>query len=109
MEKAITFFEEHAGYSYNPVFETPEQGRHRCAEELATAERWALDAGVYFDWEPDPDGYLSAGDAPGPWFSCCARNMFGHVVASLGGIDDPTYPYRRVVEAELALEAMNRD
>ena len=32
------FFYENAGYSYDPKTETPEQGRIRCARDLADAE-----------------------------------------------------------------------
>ena len=35
------FFFTHAGYSYDPKTETPEQGRAKCAQRLAEAEEEA--------------------------------------------------------------------
>ena len=34
MTKQEQFFYDHAGWSYDPKTETPEQGRERCAKDL---------------------------------------------------------------------------
>lgn len=49
------FFYEHAGYSYDPLTETPEQGRQRGATVLAQAERESRDAGDSYEWRIDTD------------------------------------------------------
>ena len=108
---AVEFFYEHAGWNYNPEHETEEQGHRRCAEALAKAERWAREAGVEFSWEDD----WEVGDHTTE-FDCyedggpetcerAAASFEGEVLASLCCIDDATDEYRRVVEAELALQA----
>ena len=107
------FFFDHAAYSYDPKTGTPEQGRTRCALNLAAAEAMGREAGLSFEWQVDP--YINSSDFsddPEPWqlWSCLAHDSKGAVVQSLGGIDfgrDGTpwgNDYRRVVEAELADE-----
>lgn len=50
---AVAFFRKHAGFSYKPP-ETPEQGRERCARELAAAEAaYRADPGAFIVWEVD--------------------------------------------------------
>lgn len=120
------FFLKHAGYSYDPKNETPIQGRVRGARALAKAEREARDAGISFQWAPDD--YLSSewidnnedgGKNRDPWhtWECIAwipdnTSITPECLASLSGIDfgrggEPWGdPYKRVVEAELALESM---
>lgn len=113
---AFNFFLEHAGYSYNPKTETPKQGRAKCARKLAKAERDAKALGYRFVWEGDwtlvhshDDEYGSEaypnGD-PDTCESCTCFDSEGKSVASLGCIDDATPEYRRVIEAELAMEAL---
>lgn len=113
---AYLFFLKHAGYSYDPKVETPKAGRSRCARELAKAERDAKALGYTFHW--DDDWYIGnhrdyygedsayADHEPKTCESCVCRNEAGEVVASLSCIDDATREYRRVMEAELALEAL---
>jgi hypothetical protein len=119
------FFYDHAGWSYNPAAETPEHGRAAGAVLLARAETGLRRApGTHVTWEPDPDadnepadGYYVSGHPQ--WQAALVRyaperpdaNGDGNVIlASLGGIDlgdDGLYSaYRRVIEAELALEAL---
>jgi hypothetical protein len=114
------FFLANAGYSYDPKTETPMQGRIRCAQDLAYAEKHAREAGASFEWSHDVDSTSADWIAPhndggrlrDPWYAwvCLARGADGKVFASLGGIDfgrdgSPWGdPYRRVVEAELACE-----
>ena len=113
--KPENFFFEQAGYSYDPKRETEKQGRQRGAKALAAAERKGSDAGFSFHWEIDQlcDSSEFSKERPA-WqlWACCCRNSQGRVRASLCGIDFGRdgapwgEPYRRVVEAELALEAL---
>lgn len=108
---AVNFFREHAGY----------QVGHRIAGALALAraERCAKEKGWVTVWVPDEDPDLSwmddderrqdhdveiasLRDPSGTSPRCQGRH---NVIASLGGIVDADRHYRRVVEAELALEA----
>jgi hypothetical protein len=109
------FFYEHAGYGYDPAKQTEDEGRRESAQRLADAERWASDEGYSFEWEVDQDIDSSDfDDSPEPWalWVCVCRNLEGEVTASLCGIDfgrdgEPWGDYyRRVAEAELALETM---
>lgn len=121
-EKSAAFFYEHAGYSWNPQTQTREEGRAQCARALAEAEEVGRERGLSFRWEVDPD--VTSADWKGnredggkyrnPWatWCCTAYDADGRAVAHLGGIDfgrdvEPWgQPYRRVVEAELAREAL---
>lgn len=110
------FFYKHAGFSYNPATQTKRQGRERTARLLAQAEKDARRLGIYFDWEVDMDGCIgcTCGGAdcscctgvPHETLGCVARASDGEALASLWGICEPTREYKRVVEAELALEAL---
>lgn len=126
MNKAEQFFYYHAGWSYTPTKETPEQGRTRCAVRLAAAEVAARDAGVSFHWQKDrlnssewtTEVERIAHDGnPEPWdtWECIARDAQGAYVAGLFGIDfgrggEPLGSmYRRCVEAELACECVDAE
>lgn len=108
LKRAFEFFRENAGYCTPP-------GKLACALELARAEAWAREEGIDFDWETDQEP-VDYQDAKGNWKQeegeiCSAYRPCGEcgerrVVASLGGIAGATPEYRRVVEAELAMEAM---
>src|SRR5581483_11552500 len=51
---AVAFFREHAGFSYDAKRETAEQGRERCARDLATAEAaYRADSDVFVVWQVD--------------------------------------------------------
>ena len=129
------FFLKHAGYSDDPQTETRMQGRVRGARALARAEREARDAGLSFQWGVDDtassdwlDDNQDGGKNCNPWrtWYCCAyaevpvinTGYYGlkrpAPLASLSGIDfgrdgEPWgSPYKRVVEAELALEALDK-
>lgn len=113
LNPAERFFYENAGYSYNANVESAEQGKRRCARELAAAETWARDAGYSFRWEVDPFFDSSEwSDDPEPWaqWMCTMHGDDGEIVQHLGGVDfgrdgSPWgNAYRRVVEAELAHE-----
>lgn len=98
---AEEFFYENAGYSYDPRVETREKGRRRCAVALARAEAWAREQEVDVVWEADWEGW-----------SCLLAHPDGRV-ASLHAIEfgeqGEDDPYRRVVQAELALELMRSE
>lgn len=118
LSKDERFFYDHAGYSYDPKTETAQQGRIRCALSLAEAEdaaqrldwryEWTNDWGVgshreyfgkdsaYADREPDTCEFCQLFDAD------------GEVLETLGCVDDASTEYRRVIEAELASEALYR-
>lgn len=117
------FFHEHAGWSYDPKTETPEQGRQRCAEALAKADaalRSAIDAGTArILWMHDDNPDLSWADADTlekivnrVWTveGCvlerkCEFGEFHHVESLWGIVGPDDDPYRHVVEAELADQA----
>lgn len=110
----FAFFLDHAGYSYQPATENEYAGRVRGALALASAEADATDAGASFDWQIDQDIDSSEWcDERPAWqtWQCCIRDAKGELLNSLGGIDfgrdgEPwSEPYKRVVEAELALES----
>lgn len=109
----VEFFRKHAGYSYDPTTETAEQGRQRCAENLAAAEGIARNAGVSFEWIIDPEERGGTRRNPYPLYGCIAHDHLGGHATSLWAIDfgrdgSPySDDYRRVVEAELALELFN--
>lgn len=86
---------------------------------MARAERYAMEHNWEYYWEDDPEGCIGAdcGETESCDHACCQGKPHtclhcqlvtpaGTVLASLGSICEPTYKYRRVVEAELALEAM---
>lgn len=105
------FFFEHAGYSHTPLTETPEQGRTRCALNLAACEGIARNAGYSYQWEVDTeiDSSSFSDESPAwPLWQCLMFDCHGNVVQALGGVDfgpkggPAGSDYRRVCEAELA-------
>jgi len=110
MTKIEQFFYDHAGYTMiiEPVAETEQQGRERCAKELATAEQYALEENWHFDWDlDDVDCGHEAGvcDHAPEWCQLWSADR-AFMLASLRGICGADDNYRRIVEAELAHEAM---
>lgn len=114
---ARAFFFEWSGYSYDPKRETPALGRKRCAVAMTEAERKATELGIRFAWEHDDQTDESFRDTDDPyWLWVCVAYLNDEVVASCGGIDlgrdgsPHSDTYGRVMEAELALEALqNRE
>lgn len=115
-QRAVEFFYKHAGWSYNPKTETPRQGRLRGARALARAEQEASNHGVTFEWQWDESGCggcdcgshdcaCSTG-AEHETLGCVAKHATVRLCASLWGICGASREYRRVVEAELAQEAV---
>ncbi len=114
-QQAQAFFYEHAGWSQSPG-ESKHQGKTRCAKALAKAEARATSNGYSFAWDIDPDSNSSDFSNRKPYYDlwfCLCRDASGHIVASLYAIDFGAggspwgQPYRRVVEAELASEALS--
>lgn len=117
--KAEKFFYEHAGYSYPSGATKAEQDKQRWlnARALADAEMRAVELGWRFTWEEDPEGYdpgdWPEDDVPEEVLTCYLRDEDGEVLESLGGngmtgklVQDQRFG--RVVEAELALQALDR-
>lgn len=127
LHRAFRFFFKSAGYVVGR--------RANGALQLARAEAWADDNGYCFEWHSDDDAdlgdheYWCAGarrdkagfdqdgdeipsyrrstECPGHEAEyCLMRDPDGHVVQSLSGILDADGNYRRIVQAELALEEM---
>lgn len=119
-QSPVRFFFKHAGWSYDPKTETRVQGRWKCARALAEAEAWARDCGVWYEWKQSDINSSDFSDEKPNWalFDCTAYRtngkieVIGHLAACDFGRDcDPwtdadTRAYARVVEANLALEAM---
>jgi hypothetical protein len=120
LQQRFRFFLNHAGYATPP-------GRAVCALALARAEQVAKEiADAMFEWEYDTDQPIEnlldssifrsedefkaycnqyRDDVTG----CVLRDANGNVRASLWGIIGADSAYRRVVEAELALEAFGHE
>jgi hypothetical protein len=116
-ELAVEFFYEHAGWGYDPETETSEQGRERCARELAEAEQWAIEQGMYFEIQDDDDADPYDWDGEGPMGNYalivtlmvpCKGCGGATAQGSLGGIwmwnSGEGDEYVRVVQAQLADE-----
>lgn len=97
--KAAKFFQQHSG------------GDLDYGLKLAKAEHFAEESGWKVEWSPDQDPY-EMGDAetelPNEVLIAVLKDSSGNVLESLSGIGDPNQTYARVVEAQLALEAMPR-
>lgn len=108
LDAAQRFFWDNAGWAYKPGAESREQGRTDGALRLAAAEALYLQAHRVAEvdclWADEEVDQGDRGNAEGPFESCCLR-VDGRIVASLGAVDQPDAAYRRVVRAELALEA----
>jgi hypothetical protein len=105
--KDMRFFREHGG---GVVGEAA-----RGALSLARAEREMERRGWRVEWVPDDDADWSWLDQPGfekekardhEVYGAILKDRHGEVLASLWGIFDPDSKYQRVVEAELASEAL---
>jgi hypothetical protein len=114
MNKAEQFFYDNGGYSYDAKVETEEQGHIRSAIAMASAEEWAMDNGYFFDWINDDNGCSGCGcesddcscssGEPHETLGCIMRSDENDHAQSLWGICGADANYRRVVEAELAME-----
>lgn len=116
---AVKFFYKHAGSSYMPGKETPAQGKRRGAKRLAHAEAAAKRRGWEVEWDHEQSPDLSWADEEQredieEVLDAVLKDEHGHVLASLGNItfgrdSMANRNYRRVVEAELALEALGNE
>lgn len=114
LSPAAQFFYRHAGWNYNPVTETPDQGKLRCAQSLADAEAAASAAGVQFRWEQDDITNREHTDEGNEYFLWqCIAYHGEKAIGSLSGVDfgegaEPWgNPYARVVQAEIVCEWEN--
>jgi hypothetical protein len=117
-QQAYLFFLRNAGYSYNPKTQTKRAGRSETARKLAKAERDARALGYTFEWEYDSEGCTGCScdspdcacstSEPHETLGCIVMDADGHACGSLWGICEPSHEYRRVIEAELALEEVEQ-
>ena len=110
--KAVDFFRKHAGYAVRPG-ESKARAKTRGAQALARAEAEAEARGWTVDWEHDPEEWQGDVERPFEVLTAVLRDAGGHALASLGGIGmtgnrRTDADYGRVVEAELADEALDR-
>jgi len=115
--RAVAFFMKHAGSSYMPGKETRAQGKRRGAARLAKAEKEAAARGWTVEWDHEqvPDlSWASEADREDidEVLMAVLKDEHGNVLESLGNItfgrnSMENRNYRRVVEAELALEALH--
>lgn len=117
LSKDQEFFYAHAGTSWNPATETREQGKKSGAIKYAAAEEKARNHGITFHWElDDTTSEEFSNEQPFyPLWRCGAMTFDGQVCGGLFSIDfgrdgDPSgSTYRRVVEAEIAMEISDED
>ena len=85
-------------------------GNAQNAEDLARAEEIANEQDWKVEWSNDLDEYQmgEAEEQPNEVLTAVLKDGQGNVLASLSGIGDPSREYQRVVEAELAAEALAR-
>lgn len=116
LDIAMHFFLDNSGWNYADAADEEAARMRENARQLAIAEQHAKDHGWSVEWTDDwevgdhatffgRDGYPTGN--PTTCESATLYDASGSVLASLGCIDDATADYRRVVAAELALEAMN--
>ena len=108
--KAVDFFRKHAGYSVRPG-ESKAKGKTRGAQALARAEAEAEARGWTVEWNDDPEEWWGDVERPFEVLTAVLRDADGRSLASLGGIGmtgtrKTDADYRRVIEAELADEAI---
>lgn len=84
-------------------------GRLQAARELAHAETVAAHEEWECVWVNDDLPYeIDEGCTPREVLCAVLKDAAGNILASLGGIGDPSDDYRREVAAELASEALER-
>lgn len=109
LTKNETFFFKHAGFSYDHKIESAARGRTRCAVALADAEQRYLEAHRNGEancvWADDSESAAEMDGAFETCESCRIVDGNGNHLASLHAITNATPEYRRVVRAELALDA----
>jgi len=108
--KAVDFFRKHAGYAVR-AGESKARAKTRGAQALARAEAEAEARGWTVEWEHDPEEWQGDDERPFEVLTAVLRDANGDVLASLGGIGmtgnrKTDRDYGRVIEAELAAEAL---
>jgi hypothetical protein len=101
MEAAIKFFKANAG----GVVGQAAKG----ALNLARAEAYASEHGWRVEWDHEESPDMSGMEDAKEVLVAVLKDEGGEVLGSLGNIGDPGRNYSRVVEAELALEAMPKN
>jgi hypothetical protein len=98
LKKAYDFFRKHAGSSA------------KNALELARSEAVAESLGWEVVWEEDQEEYQLGDeeDMPREVLVAILRDQDGEQLELLGGIGDPDRVTGRLIEAELALDALSR-
>jgi len=83
-------------------------GRKESAIDLARAEAIAEELGWECRWEDDQEEYQLGDEEemPNEVLTCVLYDEDDEVLSSLGGVGDPSKTYGRIVEAELASEAL---
>lgn len=109
---AVDFFRKHAGYAVRPG-ESKVRAKTRGAQALARAEAEAEARGWTVDWEHDPEPWQGDVERPFEVLTAVLRDAEGRVLASLGSVGmtgnrKTDADYGRVVEAELADEALGQ-
>jgi hypothetical protein len=113
-DQAVEFFSQNAGLAIYPG-EPEDQARLRTGQEYAAAEMTIQEQGWSVGWEDDwsiGSHFKEYGEAysdsePDTCEVALLHNDRDGILASVGCVDDATSDYRRVVAAELALEAMS--
>lgn len=108
--RAVDFFRKHASHAVRPG-ESKARAKTRAAQALVRAEAEAEARGWTVDWEDDPEPWEGDVERPFEVLTAVLRDAGGRALASLGGIGmtgvrKTDSDYRRVVEAELADEAI---
>jgi hypothetical protein len=111
---AVAFFRKHGGYGVR-ARESKAKAKTRSAQALARAEALSTALGWSVEWEHDPyvdKWWDNDEDAPTEVLSAVLYDKDRNVLASLGGIGmsgnrKTDQDYGRVVEAELADEALS--
>jgi hypothetical protein len=105
-KKRVAFFSEHDSFPRAVGHRIPTAVLLAHAEEVAESLQWDT------EWDEDPDGADSLGDVDPATVSeilvATLKDTDGEVLASLGSITDPDRNERRVVAAQLALEALEQ-
>ena len=109
--QAIAFFKKNAGGSKGPK-ESWAQARARGAKQLAEAEAIAAARGWSVEWEHDPDPQRGEGEEDFEMLVAVLRDDDNNVLASTGSVGmsgnaAQDRAFGRVIEAELALEALS--
>lgn len=110
--KAVAFFYANGGVVTTPGA-TLAESRMRCALTYARAEREAARREWEVTWEDDPIYVDHVKEFPDSYDAeptthevALLRDRQGNLLGTLGCVDDATDDYRRVIAAELAMEAL---